>query len=250
MHRLIPVAYVNNALTLAMVNPSNLVAFDDVRRYVKGAIIEPKVCTEDDFRKFMDSIYPQLMGLDKSQRIELEKKSTEERRERKEERRKQQTAIDLPLQSFEDLQNEILTGMEVQADEEEKVNAIELTTASEDAPVVRLANNILAVAIKKGASDIHIEPQEKGVMFRLRVDGILKVENVLSKKIQLPLISRLKILARLDISERRMPQDGESQSRSTIDPSIFEFPQCPQSSVKKSSCVSSTRVARCFLWIS
>ena len=208
MHRLIPVAYVNNALTLAMVNPSNLVAFDDVRRYVKGAIIEPRICTEDDFRKFMDSVYPQLMGLDKSQRSELEKKSTEERRERKEERRKQQTAVDLPLQSFEDLQNEILTGMEVQADEEEKVNAMELTTASEDAPVVRLANNILALAIKKGASDIHIEPQEKGVMFRLRVDGILKVENVLSKKIQLPLISRLKILSRLDISERRMPQDG------------------------------------------
>src|SRR5678816_752580 len=98
MHRLIPVAYVNNALTLAMVNPSNLVAFDDVRRYVKGAIIEPRICTEDDFRKFMDSVYPQLMGLDKSQRTELEKKSSEERRERKEERRKQQSAIDLPLQ--------------------------------------------------------------------------------------------------------------------------------------------------------
>jgi type IV pilus assembly protein PilB len=208
LHRLIPVAYVNNALTLAMVNPSNLVAFDDVRRYVKGAIIEPKVCNEDDFRKFMESVYPQLMGLNKGQRNELEKRTTEERKERKEERRKQQTTIDIPMQSFEDLQNEILIGMEVQSDEEEKVNAIELTTASEDAPVVRLANNILALAIKKGASDIHIEPQEKGVVFRLRVDGILKVENVLSKKIQLPLISRLKILSRLDISERRMPQDG------------------------------------------
>ena len=208
LHKLIPVAYVNNALTLAMVNPSNLVAFDDVRRYVKGAIIEPRICTEDDFRKFMETVYPQLMGLDKGQRSELEKKTTDERRERKEERRKQQTTIDVPLQSFEDLQNEILTGMEVQSEEEEKVNALELTTASEDAPVVRLANNILALAIKKGASDIHIEPQEKGVVFRLRVDGILKVENTLSKKIQLPLISRLKILSRLDISERRMPQDG------------------------------------------
>jgi len=190
------------------VNPSNLVAFDDVRRYVKGAIIEPRVCTEDDFRKFMESVYPQVMGLDKGQQRELEKKTNEDRKERKEERRKQQTTMDIPLQSFEDLQNEILTGMEVQSEEEEKVNAVELTMASEDAPVVRLANNILALAIKKGASDIHIEPQEKGVMFRLRVDGILKVENVLSKKIQLPLISRLKILSRLDISERRMPQDG------------------------------------------
>jgi type IV pilus assembly protein PilB len=221
LHKLIPVAYVHNALTLAMVNPSNLVAFDDVRRYVKGAIIEPRICTEDDFRKFMDTVYPQLMGLDKGQRSELEKKTIEDRRERKEERRKQQTAMDIPLQSFEDLQNEILTGMEVQSDEEEKVNAMELTTASEDAPVVRLANNVLAMAIKKGASDIHIEPQEQGVVFRLRVDGILKVENVLSKKIQLPLISRLKILARLDISERRMPQDGRISIK--IDNRSIEF---------------------------
>jgi len=73
---------------------------------------------------------------------------------------------------------------------------------------VRLANNILALAIKKGASDIHIEPQEKGVVLRLRIDGVLYVENVLSKKIQLPLASRFKILSRLDISERRLPQDG------------------------------------------
>ena len=199
LHKVIPVAYVNNALTLAMVNPSNLVAFDDVRRYVKGAIIEPRICTEEDFRRFMESVYPQLMGLDKEKRLEL----------KKEERKRQQPSmLDQPMQSLEDLQNEILSGMEVQSDEEEKVNTLELTSAAEDAPVVRLANNILALAIKKGASDIHIEPQEDGVVFRLRVDGLLRVENVLSKKIQLPLASRLKILARLDISERRMPQDG------------------------------------------
>src|ERR1051325_3342622 len=63
LHKVVPIAFVNNSLTLAMVNPSNLVAFDDVRRYVKGVIIEPVVCTEDDFRKFMESVYPQLMGL-------------------------------------------------------------------------------------------------------------------------------------------------------------------------------------------
>src|SRR5262249_28073238 len=68
--------------------------------------------------------------------------------------------------------------------------------------------NILALAIKKGASDIHLEPQEKGVVLRLRVDGLLRIENILSKKIQLPLASRFKILSRLDIAERRLPQDG------------------------------------------
>lgn len=220
LHRVIPVAYVNNSLTLAMVNPSNLVAFDDVRRHIKGAIIEPRICTEDDFRKFMDTVYPQMMGLDKEKRIEIAKNSAEDRRERKEDRRKQ-SVMDQPMQSLEDLQNEILSGMEVQGEEEEKVNTVELTSASEDAPVVRLANNILALAIKKGASDIHIEPQEQGVVFRLRVDGILKVENILSKKIQLPLASRLKILSRLDISERRMPQDGRISIK--IDDRAIDF---------------------------
>jgi type IV pilus assembly protein PilB len=208
LHKVVPVAYVNNAVTLAMVNPSNLVAFDDVRRYIKGAIIEPRVCTEDDFRRFMESVYPQLMGLDKEKKDELEKKNEEAKSDRKTENKKK-SSFDQPMQSLEDLQNEILGGLEVQAEEEEKpTNTGELTSASEDAPVIRLANNILAMAIKKGASDIHIEPQEKSVVLRLRVDGVLKVESVLSKKIQLPLTSRLKILARLDISERRLPQDG------------------------------------------
>src|SRR5436853_1985714 len=112
------------------------------------------------------------------------------------------------MQSLEDLQNEILGGLEVQTEEEEKTSTTDLATASEDAPIVRLANNILALAIKKGASDIHIEPQENGVVLRLRIDGVLRVENILSKKVQLPLTSRFKILSRLDIAERRLPQDG------------------------------------------
>jgi type IV pilus assembly protein PilB len=208
LHKVVPISFINNAVTLAMVNPSNLVAFDDVRRYIKGVIIEPVVCTEEDFRKFMESVYPQIMGLKGDAKKEIVDRSQAERREekRKEERRKQ---TDLPMQSLEELQNEILSNLEVQAEEEEKpTNTTDLTAASEDAPVVRLANNILAVAIKKGASDIHIEPQEKGLVLRLRVDGVLRVENILSKKVQLPLTSRFKILSRLDISERRLPQDG------------------------------------------
>src|SRR2546428_2269438 len=209
LHKVVPIAYVNNSVTLAMVNPSNLVAFDDVRRYIKGAVIEPQVCTDDDFRKFMETVYPDLMGLSHEKR-EQDRRKEDDRR--KEERRK---GPEVPMQSLEDLQAEILSGMEVQAEEEEKErpSATDLTTASEDAPVVRLANNILALAIKKGASDIHIEPHEDGVVLRFRIDGVLYVENKLSKKIQLPLASRFKILSRLDIAERRMPQDGRISIR-------------------------------------
>src|ERR1051325_8989187 len=205
LHKVIPVDYVNNCVTLAMVNPSNLVAFDDVRRYIKGATIEPKVCTDEDFKKFMDTVYPGLMGI-KEEKREADKRKEEERERKKEDRKK---APEAPQQSLEELQAEILSGMEIQQEEEEKVkDTTELITSSEDAPVVRLANNILALAIKKGASDIHLEPQEKGVVLRFRIDGVLYVETILSKKIQLPLASRLKILSRLDIAERRLPQDG------------------------------------------
>src|SRR5262245_59497452 len=68
LHKGVPISYVNNSVTLAMVNPSNLVAFDDVRRYIKGAVIEPQVCTEEDFRRFMDSVYPDLMGISHEKR--------------------------------------------------------------------------------------------------------------------------------------------------------------------------------------
>jgi type IV pilus assembly protein PilB len=205
LHKVVPIAYVNNSVTLAMVNPSNLVAFDDVRRYIKGAVIEPQVCTEEDFKKFMDTVYPDLMGL-KEEKREADKRKEEDREKRKEEKKK--SVPEFQMQNLEDLQNEILSGLEVQQDEEEKSSTTDLATASEDAPIVRLANNILALAIKKGASDIHIEPQEEGVVLRLRIDGVLYIENKLSKKIQLPLASRFKILSRLDISERRLPQDG------------------------------------------
>src|SRR5262245_11325112 len=208
LHKVLPISYVNNSVRLAMVNPSNLVAFDDVRRYIKGAIIEPQICTDDDFKKFMDSVYPDLMGLPPEKR-----ESDRRREEEREKKREKKPAPEFQLQSLEELQNEILSGLEVQQEEEEKTDAMDLAAASEDAPIVRLANNILALAIKKGASDIHIEPHENVVVLRLRIDGILHVEANLSKKIQLPLASRFKILSRLDIAERRLPQDGRISIR-------------------------------------
>ena len=81
-------------------------------------------------------------------------------------------------------------------------------SASEDAPIIRLANSVLGLAIKQSASDIHIEPMENDVTVRFRVDGVLQVVQRLPKRVQLGLISRLKILSRLDISEKRLPQDG------------------------------------------
>jgi type IV pilus assembly protein PilB len=87
-------------------------------------------------------------------------------------------------------------------------NKQDLMNASEDAPIIRLANSVMGLAIKKGASDIHVEPMEKDVQIRYRIDGVLQTVQNLPKKVQLGLVSRLKILSKLDISEKRMPQDG------------------------------------------
>src|SRR5215471_4420236 len=130
LHKVIPISYVNNSVTLAMVNPSNLVAFDDVRRYIKGVIIEPQVCTEEDFKKFMDTVYPDLMGL-KEEKREADKQKHDERERRKEERKR--PTAEFHMQNLEELQNEILGGLEVQqGEEEDKSTTTELTNASED----------------------------------------------------------------------------------------------------------------------
>src|SRR5216684_7078603 len=102
LHKVVPIAYVNNSVTLAMVNPSNLVAFDDVRRYIKGVVIEPQVCTEEDFRKFMDTVYPELMGLTVEKK-EADNKKAEDRERRREERKR--PTPEFQAQSLEDLQN-------------------------------------------------------------------------------------------------------------------------------------------------
>src|SRR5215468_34122 len=110
LHKVVPIAYVNNSVTLAMVNPSNLVAFDDVRRYIKGAVIEPQVCTEEDFKKFMETVYPDLMGLTQ------EKKDADRKREEDRQRREpgKRPTPEFQGESLEQLQNEILGNLEVQ----------------------------------------------------------------------------------------------------------------------------------------
>ena len=193
--RIIPIAFINNRLTLAMVNPNNIIALDDVRRIIKGVMIEPVVITEDDFRKFMNSTYVQLTKKpdDPAKNAVVEVTSN-----------KSEVTIDL-------LQSDIIRELQMTEDHEATLasdNKQELMSASEDAPIIRLGNSILGLAIKKGASDIHVEPMEKEVTVRFRIDGVLQVVQNLPKKVQLGLISRMKIISKLDISEKRLPQDG------------------------------------------
>jgi type IV pilus assembly protein PilB len=167
---------------------------------IKGVMIEPVVTTDEDFRKFMNTTYSELMN---KQAIATGKTGSINTAEIVAAAKSPENVIDL-------LQSDIIR--DLQLTEEAGVgiseNKQDLMNASEDAPIIRLGNSILGLAIKKGASDIHIEPMEKDVVVRFRLDGVLQTVQNLPKKVQLGLISRLKILSKLDISEKRLPQDG------------------------------------------
>jgi type IV pilus assembly protein PilB len=197
-HQVLPISLANNTLTVAMVDPNNLIALDDVRRYAKGVVIEPVIMNKDDFIRFMDEQYPRLV-------VPAATDSP--------------GGGDAPIQTqaaSDMLSKDLMKNFEVASGDDESelmANVPDLAASADEAPIVRLANNILGLAIKKGVSDIHLEPREKELILRFRIDGVLRVEQVLPKRVQLPLISRFKIVANLDIAERRLPQDGRISVR-------------------------------------
>ena len=170
-HKIIPVSRAGASLIVAMADPSNLHAIDDIK-FLTGYNVEPVVASESAI----------------------------------------QTAIERYYAAPEINYDEIMDGfdegdIEVAGDEDD-VNLVDLERASGDAPVVRLCNAILLNAIKKGASDIHVEPYEKSLRVRYRIDGVLHEEMAPPMKLKNALASRLKIMSSLDIAERRLPQDG------------------------------------------
>jgi type IV pilus assembly protein PilB len=224
-HKVLPIAFGNNRLTLAMVNPNNILALDDVRRVVKGAMIEPVACSEEDFHRFVGGSYKEMM-----------KKAPAAKRDGDPEAQttggdgKPISAGELDAESMlEVLQSDALKEIDLEEVEEETTtaSATELRHSAEDAPVVRMANAILALAVKRGASDIHVEPQEKELVVRLRIDGVLQVIQTLPKRVQMGLVSRLKILSHLDIAEKRLPQDGRISVRMESKPIDFRVSTIP-----------------------
>jgi type IV pilus assembly protein PilB len=171
-HRVIPVSRSGQSLIVAMADPTNLHAIDDIK-FLTGYNVEPVVASETAIQTAVDRYYS-------------------------------------AGPSYEEVMADFnLEGEEIDfGEEEEEVNALELEKASADAPVVRLVNVVLLNAIRKGASDIHVEPYEKRLRVRYRIDGVLHEEMAPPLKLKNALVSRLKIMSQLDIAERRLPQDG------------------------------------------
>lgn len=169
-HGLVPLVKKDTTLTVAMTDPSNIVALNDVK-FITGLDIQVVVAPESEIKGSQERLYEGNVSYDEI------------------------------MDDFAEEDVEVVDSKEV-------VDLAELEKATEDAPVVKLVNAVLTDAIKKGASDIHIEPYEKTFRVRFRIDGVLYEIMKPPPKLKNAITSRIKIMADLDIAERRLPQDG------------------------------------------
>lgn len=172
-YSIIPISRIGNVLTVAMSDPLNIFAIDDVKT-ITNFQIQPIIATEADIKEAIHSYY----GMETQDITQMLEGSAEGE------------------------------SVEVERDEEEKIDVSEVVEESQRAPIVKIVNLILNEAMKRRASDIHIEPREKALRVRYRIDGNLQEAFLLPKKNQNAIIARLKIMSKMDITETRIPQDG------------------------------------------
>jgi type IV pilus assembly protein PilB len=198
-YSVLPLSRVGATLTLAMVDPTNVFAMDDIK-FMTGLNIEPVVVSEASVQEAVAQYYMQ------SREIELARPLDELANSDGNGNGHLPMPETMTLDQL-DLDADGAESFEV-IDEDEEIDLTNLTRMSEDAPVVRLVNVLLADALQRGASDIHVEPYEKEMRIRFRIDGVLY--DVMHPPLRLrdALISRIKIMSKLDISEKRLPQDG------------------------------------------
>ncbi len=175
-NKLVPIARLNGKLFVAMADPTNVVAVDDVKRRVQLEVI-PMIATERAVADALAGVHSGSANM---------------------------SAV--LKQVAEDMSN--AGEVEVQSNKNEEIDVDRLAADTEDAPVIKIVNLILVQAIKEKASDIHIEPFQRTLKLRYRIDGELMVAESPPKALQLAITSRIKILAGLNIAERRVPQDG------------------------------------------
>jgi len=173
---ILPVSRTGATLTVAMVDPTNVFAMDDIK-FMTGYNVEPVVASEVAIKEAIDKYYGSIHAL------ELKK------------------VMDEMAETDDPAALEVL-------EDSDDVDLAKLEASTEEAPVVRLVNLILTDSIKRGASDIHVEPYEKDFRVRFRIDGVLYEIMNPPMKLKDAITSRLKIMAKLDISEKRLPQDG------------------------------------------
>jgi type IV pilus assembly protein PilB len=194
-YMVVPLSRVGSTITIATVDPTNVFAMDDIK-FMTGFNVEPVVASEASIVEALEKYYGTPHA------IELKKVYEEIAQGEKE--------------SFE-------LNLEAGSDDHEEASIDELQRCSEEAPIIKLVNLILSESLKKGASDIHIEPYEKDFRIRFRIDGILYGIMNPPSRLKDAITSRIKIMAKMDIAEKRLPQDGRIKIRTTFNSKRKEF---------------------------
>src|SRR5581483_6851695 len=204
-YQIIPLSRSGSTLTIAMTDPTNVFAMDDIK-FMTGYTVEPVVASEVAISEAIEKYYPSgKPGAGGAAAGKGGKGGAPN----------SGSTLEMASKGLEELQNTLggdADDVEV-LEEMQEISAEALAKQGEDAPVVRLVNVVLMSAIQKGASDIHIEPYEKELRVRYRIDGILY--NIMSPpmKYRDAIVSRIKIMSKLDIAEKRLPQDGRIKIR-------------------------------------
>jgi len=211
-YSVLPLSRVGASLTLAMVDPTNVFAMDDIK-FMTGLNVEPVVVAEASIQQAIAKYYGN------SREIELSSIGVDEVVFEGADTKNSNGGIthaDLVSLDTIDFDTDRTEDVEVLEDNEE-IDLSTLSRISEDAPVVRLVNVLLVDALRRGASDIHVEPYEKELRIRFRIDGVLYDVMRPPLKMRDALISRVKIMSKLDISEKRLPQDGRIKIKVKVD---------------------------------
>ena len=221
-YQILPLSRSGATLTIAMADPTNVFAMDDIK-FMTGYNVEPVVASETAIEDAIEKYYGSSRSLQlKDMAAALSgggggggggSHSTPE----------------IPGLTMDDMASVGLSEVDIDAiaddgtsvetvkDAEDEIDLNTLASSSEAAPVVKLSNVLLVDALKRGASDIHIEPYEKEFRVRFRIDGVLYNVMALPMKLRDPLLSRIKIMAKLDIAEKRLPQDGRIKIKMKVE---------------------------------
>src|SRR5437667_2191352 len=208
-YQIVPLSRAGATLTIAMTDPTNVFAMDDIK-FMTGYNVEPVVASETAVIEAIQRYYPVAA---KGASGKGGTKGTGAATSSGSAATGGSSALEMATKGLEELQQLEDTGDVEVLEELEEISAEALAKQGEDAPVVRLVNVVLMSAIQKGASDIHIEPYEKELRIRYRIDGILYSIMNPPMKFRDAIVSRVKIMSKLDIAEKRLPQDGRIKIR-------------------------------------
>ena len=220
----LPVNKTGATLTIAMGDPTNVFAMDDIK-FMTGYNVEPVVASEIALRKAIDKHYGTPRSVVLKERAKASAATFQPESSLEDVMASSAlTMDDMASVGLGEINMDEITGLDAGADvdvvkgeEGQEIDLSDLAKSSESAPIIKVSNLILIEALKAGASDIHVEPYEKEFRVRFRIDGILHNIMALPMRTRDPLISRLKIMAKLDISEKRLPQDGRIKIRLRVE---------------------------------